>query len=592
MHFMGRYMQALFVSLAIFPVHAGQLGSCAEGARAAAPCELKFEWQENELPPGTTPYKDELLNIEFRSPRHTTYLMRGFWDGEHTLRVRFTPTEAGAWSYHITSSIKRYDNQESNFSVAETGAPGFVGVANLRHWWTANKQPHLWLAAAAPFLEVDQAAFEAWLDARKHDGFTHIRGPLLTLRTALKPFTADRQPNLAYFTALDDRIVAAVTRGFTVDLLLADDSFVRSGTLNEWQQRDSLVRYLVARYGGFNVTWQGIERFETIDGSRALLKDLGSSLRKYDSFQHPRSTDARDSSSPLINDGWMNYVIEASPHPEVAAVEHQFTQQPAIHVITATEPDTFRHELWNCTANGEYPSVSYEALRSEANVKAVRVWFKVVSDMRHWEFEPYFDVSGSRAVGLAEVGYLAYARNPGIVEITVDKHKYNPVWINPVTGEEIPLKDYKGEVFSRQTPDNAHDWVLDFEREGHKEGMLRSVRFESIDPPVQEIETDGSKIPFEIVNPAGDQIPLGIQVPFKVKLTRTNRATRDMQYVWWGEVVAGGEGQRLLAVGSSGYFTVPPELVKSPNSNLTLRLLAINANGKAYETVKVFNLSQ
>ncbi len=103
-------------------------------------------------------------------------------------------------------------------------------------------------------------------------------------------------------------------------------------------RRDALVRYLIARYGGLNITWQGIEHFEDTPGARAMLTDLGSILQKYDTFKHPRSTDARVSSSPLLADGWMNYLIEASPHPEVAAVEHQFTAQPEIHVVTATDP--------------------------------------------------------------------------------------------------------------------------------------------------------------------------------------------------------------------------------------------------------------
>ncbi len=517
--------------------------------------------------------------------------MRAFWDGSQNLRVRFSPTEPGTWSYHITSAIKRYDGQEASFSVADSGSPGFVSVANVRHWWTTNKQPHLWLAAAIPFLDVDQPTLEAWLDTRKHDGFTHIRGALLTLHGSQKPLGSDAQPNSAYFAMLDDRILAAASRGFTLDLLIADDSFVRSGALDSGERRDPLIRYLIARYSGLNVTWQGIEHFEDTPGSRALLKDVGSSFEKYDSFRHPRSTDARVSSSPLLGDGWMNYLIEASPRPEVAAVEHQFTEAPEIHVLTATEPAAFRDELWNATTNGEYPSVSYDALRNEANVAAIRTWFKIIAGTRHWELEPYFDVSGARAVGLQEVEYLAYAQKPGIVEITLPKHKYNPLWINPITGEEIPLKDYKGEVFSRQTPDNAHGWILQVPREGHKESMLKSYRFDSQNPPVQEAETDEAKVPYQLVDPPSDEINTALPTPFAIKLTKANRATRQMQFVLWGEVVGSPEGARLLGVGSSGNFTVPKELFNGPGSTLHLRVIAINANGKAYELNKVYRLT-
>ena len=590
MHHMGRFM-ALSLLFTTLPLCAAGLPVCAQGAKSFLPCEMNFDWHENELSPNASSYKDELLSVEFRSPAHITYLMRAYWDGGRSLKVRFSPSEAGQWVYHISSALKRLDNQEGTFTVADSGLPGFVAVANLRHWWTSNKQPHLWLSAAVPFQTTDQATFESWLDARKHDGFTHVRGTLLTLSGPSKPLTAEGLPNLTYFANLDDRLLAADSRGFTLDLLLADDSFLRSGAFSGWAERDLLIRYLVARYGGLNVTWQGIEHYEDVPDGRALLKDIGGSLQKYDSYRHPRSTDARTSSSPLSADGWMNYMVEAVENPQFGAVEHQFTEQPEIHIVNATEPDKFRHQLWNCTTNGEYPSVAYESLQNEANVSAVRTWVKVVSETRHWEFEPYFNVDGARAVGLEEIGYIAYAQNPGIVEINFDKHKYTPIWINPLTGEETVEKNWRGDVFSRPTPDNSHDWILDIEREGHKEAMLRSVRFESVDAPVQEIESDPEKIPFDVAEPAGDQMDTQKPIAFQIKLTRANRASRTMQYIWWGEVVANGAGARLIGVGANGNLTLPKDLFKDPGQTLSVRIEAINANGKAYELDKVYQLT-
>ena len=562
---------------------------CTQGAAASLPCELRFDLQSGDLPPSASAYKDELLNVEFRSPRATTYLMRAFSDDGRSLRVRFTPPEPGSWNYHVSSSVKRYDNHEVAFNVADFAGPGLVNVANLRHWRTTNKKPHLWLGVSLP-LHLDQASLESWLDARKSDGFTHIRCTLLSGQ----PFTSALEPDPAYFKELEDRILAAATRGFVLDLLLADQSAVDSPAFGAGERLDPIVRYLCARYAGLNVTWQGVEHFEDIPGIRPLLKDLGWLLQKYDGFQHPRSTDARVTSSPFLPDGWMNFLIEASPNPGFAAVEHQFTEQPEIHLITTADPEAFRHELWTSTTNGEYASVTADSLKNEVNVKAIRTWVKVLADTRHWELEPYFDVNGAHAVGLEEVEYLAYAPTPGVVEITLPKHKYNPQWVNPITGEEIPLKDYKGEVFSRPTPDNAHDWVLEIPREGHKENMLRYYYFESQDPPVQEVESDPAKAPFEIAEPPGDQINPRIPTPFKIKLTRNNRATRTMQYIWWGEVVAGGAGARVLGLGSSGNFAVPPgmNINRVPNANLNLHVQAINANGKAYELNKVYRLTQ
>ena len=576
--------EARLVDQALPPASSSPPPPCSSGARSFLPCELSFEVSRTD----SSAFRD-LLRVEFRSPSHKTFLMHSYADGP--LKVRFSPTEAGIWTYHVLSDINRYNDQEATFSVADSGLPGMVNVANLRHWRSTDKKPHLWLSATAPFLAISQSEWENWLDARKHDGFTHIRGPLLTGSQPQKPFDGIGHANAAYFAALDDRVLAAVSRGFTLDLLLADTSFLSTGLLSNFDTYEPIVEYLAARYGGLNVTWEGIEHFENVPDSRALLKDLASLLQKYDGLHHPLSTDAVASSFPLLPDGWMNFLIEASPDPQLGAVEHQFTEQPEIHVIDIADPDAFRHQLWSCTTNGQYPSISYQSLRNEANVRAVQIWARILAGMRHWELEPYFDVDGARAVGLNEVEYLAYAQNPGIVEINLPKHKYNPLWVNPSTGEEIDLKDYKGQVFSRTTPDNSHDWILQVPREGKKESMLKSYYFESEDPPVQEIESDASKIPLEIVEPHGGLIQTSMPAFFATKITRANRATRHMQFAWWGEVITGGQGMRLLGLGASGTFPIPRELTAQGGRTLSVRLQFINANGKAYELDRVYELA-
>ncbi len=95
--------------------------------------------------------------------------------------------------------------------------------------------------------------------------------------------------------------------------------------------------------------------------------------------------------------------------------------------------------------------------------------------------------------------------------------------------------------------------MLQVPREGH-ERNAKSYYFESQAPPVQEVEINGEKTPFEILEPTGDVIDVSKGVPFAIKLTRPNRATRVMQYVWSGEVVADGQGPRVLAIGDDGTF--------------------------------------
>jgi hypothetical protein len=109
---------------------------------------------------------------------------------------------------------------------------------------------------------------------------------------------------------------------------------------------------------------------------------------------------------------------------------------------------------------------------------------------------------------------------------------------------------------------------------------------------VQEIETDLKKVPFEIVTPPGNGLETGKPAQFSVKLTRETRATRAMQYLWTAEVVADGHGFRVLGTGSPGTFVVPASIAEIFPAVLSVHLTALNANGKAYQADRVYQLNK
>ncbi len=580
-------------SAVVFTAYGAALPSCDAGVPKYSPCELRFEWSANELPAGRSAYRDELLNVEFRGPDQTTFLVRAFWSGGRILRARFTPNQSGNWFYRVTSDIKRFEVREAKFSVAENNSHGFVSVANVRHWWTDDKQPHLWSSVEVPWLTLDLNAFQQFVQTRKQEGFTHLRGVVLTGSGALHPLTKDGLPDSTYFEKLDDRLLYAHEQNLVLDLVLADQPFLRANGMENWDERAALIRHVVSRYAPLNVTWQGVEAFEDGAGTRDLLKDIGSLLQKFDSFRHPRSTDARMTSSMLLRDGWENFIVEASPNAQLGAVERQTTAAPQIHVIQSAQPDEFRHELWSATASGEYPTVSYQAIQNPANVQAMKVWFTIMPGVRHWEFEPFFDVDNARAAGLENVEYLLYAEHPGAVEIEFpEKHKYNPHWINPRTGEIIDLKDVKQDTYSETTPSTTGDWILQVPRDGQKEGMLKSYKFESMPAPVQDVELNPLRLPFDVAIPSAQDLDGTKPIKYQIKLKKTNRATRTMQYVWIGEVVASNEGPRIIGVGAEGALSIPAYLLTTNPAILNVRINAINANGKAYSLEKAFQVSK
>ncbi|MBZ5610716.1 MAG: DUF5060 domain-containing protein [Acidobacteriia bacterium] len=554
-----------------------------EGTPAYSPCEMVFELSPADLAAQPNPYASAQLQAEFRSPHFKTYLMPAFWNGAGKMILRFTPTEAGPWTYRITSNLAGLDGKEAAFNAAASDAPGFVRPANIHHWATENKKPHLWMGYIAdrfPFTSAPE--FDQQLDQAAQNKFTHFRGSILgTAADRGRVFLGPDKPNPAYFDELDRRILTIHKRGLTADLILASNPDYVASLFPDWQSRERFIRYLVARYAPMNVTWQGFDEFEEYAGGRALLKELGLDLKKLDPYDHPRSSNAKVTSSPLLADGWMNFIIEASQDDVVGSVEHQFYQVPFVGVTDA------RH-LWNTTMDGEYPEFHGD------QPGLARYWFDFIADTRYWELEPYFDVDGTRAVALEDVEYLNYIEHPGPpVEISVERHGYDVIWFDPATGEMQEQKKYKGEHFTGEAPDKNRPWVLLVAREGRKESMLKSYKFDSREVPlVQEIETNPQKVPFTIVEPAGNTLKAGTPVRFAVKLTRETRATRAMLYLWTAEVASDGQGFRVIGTGSPGSFVIPPSVALHFPAVLAIHLSALNANGKAYAADRAYELDK
>ena len=189
--------------------------------------------------------------------------------------------------------------------------------------------------------------------------------------------------------------------------------------------------------------------------------------------------------------------------------------------------------------------------------------------------EPYFDLDGGRALALDGVEYIVYIEKPGPVEVSVKNHSYDVAWIDPATGERTKAKGYKGEHFVGEPPSKAHDWMLHISREGKKESMLKSYKFDSRGDEdseaapiqLQEIETNPGKIPFDVTAPPEGDLSLKFQPPFALKVKRDTRATRSLLVEWTAEVTArwrrlsrGGRGPRRHSENPTGNRAQPAGL--------------------------------
>ena len=561
-----------FVFALILIASAAAQTTC-EGIAAWSPCEFAFD-----VPAGA--YSSFEVQAEFRSPRFKTFLMPAFWTG-NKLVIRFTPTEPGEWIYRLTGNVPSLEGKQGAFHAGDSSAPGFIHVANVHHWATDDRKAHLWMGCIE-----DRLGFQPASDAERRiaeiasNKCTHVRVSILGGAADRTRVWLNDGPNPAHFEALDRTLLAIHKRGLTADLVLASNPDYWNGLAPDWLSREKLIRYLVARYAPLNITWLGLDHWEDYKDSRELLKQIGLALKKLDPYQHPRSSSASITSSPLIADGWMNFIVEGSLDHQVAAVEHQFYQMPFVEVTDA-------QHLWNATMDGAYPELRPGG---EAISKA---WFDLVADTRHWELEPYFDLDGGRGAALEDVEYLIYIEKPsGPIEVSVEKHGYDVFWFNPLTGVFLEQKKYKGEHYTGEAPDRSHPWVLLIAREGRKESMLKSYKFESRPVPVQEIELNALKVPFEIVEPPGDTLVAATPVKYAAKVKRETRATRSIMYLWTAEAPVDGQGLRVLGTGSQGTFHIPPGIALRFPAVLTIHVSALNANGKAYATDKVYQLTR
>jgi hypothetical protein len=519
-------------------------------AAAWASCDFAFDLEPNE-----DAVRVE-LRAEFRSPRHRTYMMHAFHDADRRLVIRFSPTEAGPWIYRITSNLSRLDGKEVQFNAAESESPGFVRVANVHHFaWEGTNKAHLWMATAIDqFVTMPRADFDRALEQRIKEEFTHLRvtlDPGIDLREAA------------------DRIRSINARGVVADIVLASIP-------EDWKERESYITDVAARFSGMNITWVGLPSFESARG-RIALKDAGALLKKLDAYGHPRTTLASSTSAPLLGDDWMNLIAYGTPDPNIGAVEHQLYQLPGINTGIQNVND-----LWTATMNGQYPASGTGAYMT--------AWLDFMSGNRYWELEPYFDVDGGRALALEGVEYIVYVEKPGLVEVTLEKHGYDVAWINPLNGESTKQKGYNGEHFTGEPPDKSHAWVLHISREGTKEGMLKSWKFESRHVPVQEIEQNPAKTPFEVDVPKDGDISISRPPYYALKVKRETRGTRSLLVEWMGEVPIDGEGYRVVAVGREGTMQIPKTIAKNYPAVMSLRVAVVNANGKAYIVDKVYRL--
>jgi len=215
------------------------------------------------------PYTEVAVTATFRGPGGETRTVAGFWDGDSTWRVRFTPTREGVWSYTTHSADPGLDTHTGTLraAAAPPGARGFVrrDPAHPYHFIYDDGSRYFMLGTTYYELVANAAAGSGWkaaVEGTARRGMNKIRlnvGPGSASAGGANypnssPYGRSHDElNLDHWRTLDEAVRYMHDRGVVADLILFWNHESSYGTP---AQDERYARYVVARYAAYpNVIW-------------------------------------------------------------------------------------------------------------------------------------------------------------------------------------------------------------------------------------------------------------------------------------------------------------------------------------------------
>jgi hypothetical protein len=215
--------------------------------------------------------QDVSLSVVFTSPLGETNQVYGFWDGDRTWLVRFSPNLPGRWSFRSTCSDKAnkgLNNQTGEFvctaaiATSRFARHGQIHVAaDHRHFEHADGTPFFWLADTVwngPRVSVIKD-WKLYASVRSSQQFTvaqWVAAPGADAHS-LTAFSGTERisinPN--FFKPLDAKVEALSRAGILSAIVPFSEVDDGNSPMLPDDQLALLLRYMEARWGADPVAW-------------------------------------------------------------------------------------------------------------------------------------------------------------------------------------------------------------------------------------------------------------------------------------------------------------------------------------------------
>lgn len=264
----------------------------------------------------------------FTSPTGRVLRLKGFWDGGPTWRIRFSPNELGAWTYHTESADANFITSGSFQAVSSTPAKaGFVRVSQPRPYQFERSD-------GSPFLLMGdtnwdgmsfgvgfETRFKPYINQRRAQNFNAYHTIVVHNRYDYQnneggaPFsmfndeTRDYdQLNPNFFKWVDKRVAYADSMGMVSILFFTWADEVSRMTAEQYER---LALYLVSRYAAYDVFWVLSGDYQSYYNEPQTYKRVGQAVADADPFDHPLSIHPSDSftNREFANEPWLSYVM-------------------------------------------------------------------------------------------------------------------------------------------------------------------------------------------------------------------------------------------------------------------------------------------